>query len=71
MGTEENKRLIHLFYEAGNRGDTDTCLALMADEVNQHWHHEVFRYFRGQADPCGKFARTRVRPVRGRPYLHD
>lgn len=33
MGTEENKRLIHSFFEAGNRGDMDTCLALMADEV--------------------------------------
>lgn len=34
MGTEENKRLIRSFYEAGNRGDMDTCLALMDDEVS-------------------------------------
>lgn len=33
MGTEDNKRVIRSFYEAGNRGDLDACLALMADEV--------------------------------------
>lgn len=33
MGTQEDKRLIRSFYEAGNRGDLDACLALMAEEV--------------------------------------
>lgn len=33
MSIEENKRIIQAFFEAGNHGDIDTCLALMADDV--------------------------------------
>lgn len=33
MSIENNKRLIRSFYEAGNRGGMDACLALMADDV--------------------------------------
>ena len=30
---KENKRLVRLFYEAGNRGDFDTCFNLIADDI--------------------------------------
>ena len=33
MGVAENKRLIESFFEAGNRGDLDRCLALIDDHV--------------------------------------
>jgi uncharacterized protein len=33
MGSAENKQLIHAFYEFGNVGDLDQCLALMADDI--------------------------------------
>lgn len=33
MGIAENKQIVLDFYEAGARGDMDTCFALLADEV--------------------------------------
>jgi uncharacterized protein len=33
MGLAENKQIIQSFYEAGNLGDMDRCLALLADDV--------------------------------------
>lgn len=33
MNLEHNKALVRAFYEAGNRGEIDTCLGLMADDV--------------------------------------
>lgn len=33
MGTERNKQLVRSFYEAGNRGDVDACLALISDDI--------------------------------------
>ena len=33
MGIAENKQLVLDFYEAGARGDMDTCLALLSDEI--------------------------------------
>lgn len=33
MGIAENKQVVLDFYEAGARGDMDTCLALLADDV--------------------------------------
>ena len=31
--TEENKQLVRDFYEAGNRGDMDACLAMLAEDL--------------------------------------
>lgn len=31
--TEENKQLVRDFYEAGNRGDMDACLAILAEDL--------------------------------------
>ena len=31
--TEENKQLVRYFYEAGNRGDMDACLAMLAEDL--------------------------------------
>ena len=31
--TEENKQLVRNFYEAGNRGDMDACLAMLAEDL--------------------------------------
>lgn len=33
MGIEENKQIVLEFYAAGARGDTDACLALLADDI--------------------------------------
>ena len=33
MGIEENKNVVKSFYEAGNRGDMDTCFGLIADDI--------------------------------------
>jgi ketosteroid isomerase-like protein len=33
MGTNQNKRLVLDFYEAGARGDMDACFAMLADDV--------------------------------------
>jgi uncharacterized protein len=33
MSTAENKQIIEAFYAASNRGDMDSCLALLADDV--------------------------------------
>ena len=33
MGITKNKQIVLDFYEAGARGDMDTCFALLADEV--------------------------------------
>jgi ketosteroid isomerase-like protein len=33
MTHEENKHLVQSFYEAGNRGDMDTCFSLISDEI--------------------------------------
>ena len=30
---EENKNLVRSFYDAGNRGDMDTCFSLISDEI--------------------------------------
>ena len=33
MGISENKQVVLDFYEAGARGDMDTCFALLADDI--------------------------------------
>lgn len=33
MGITENKDLVRRFYEASNRGDMESCLALLAEDV--------------------------------------
>ena len=33
MAIEKNKQLVEAFYEAGARGDMDSCFALLADEI--------------------------------------
>jgi ketosteroid isomerase-like protein len=33
MLTESNKKTVQLFYDAGNRGDMDTCFGLIADDI--------------------------------------
>ena len=33
MGVADNKRLIHSFFDAGNRGDLDGCLGLLDERV--------------------------------------
>lgn len=33
MGLTENKQIIETFYAAGNRGELETCAALLADDV--------------------------------------
>lgn len=33
MGIAENKQIVQAFYDAGNRGDMDACLALLSDDV--------------------------------------
>lgn len=33
MNTADNKQVIAAFYAASNRGDMDSCLALLADDV--------------------------------------
>ena len=33
MTPEENKRIVQAFYDAGNRGDMDTCFDLIADDI--------------------------------------
>ena len=33
MSSEENKRIVRSFYEAGNRGDLQECLSLLDEQV--------------------------------------
>jgi uncharacterized protein len=33
MGVAENKELVRSFYEAGNRGDFETCFNLISDDI--------------------------------------
>ena len=33
MDTTQNKEIVRSFYEAGNRGDFETCFALVADDI--------------------------------------
>ena len=52
MGTAENKEIVRSFYEAGNRGDMDTCFELIADNIV--WTNvgsmSLSGTFRGKAD---------------------
>ena len=33
MSSEDNKKIVRSFYEAGNRGDMETCFGLIADDI--------------------------------------
>ena len=33
MSVAKNKELVRSFYEAGNRGDLDACVAILADDI--------------------------------------
>ena len=33
MDVTQNKEIVRSFYEAGNRGDFETCFALVADDI--------------------------------------
>jgi ketosteroid isomerase-like protein len=33
MALAENKQVVRTFFDAGNRGDLESCLRLMADDV--------------------------------------
>jgi ketosteroid isomerase-like protein len=33
MSTQENRKIVQQFYEAGNRGDMETCMGLIADDI--------------------------------------
>lgn len=33
MSAEENRKIVQAFYDAGNRGDLDTCFDLIADDI--------------------------------------
>jgi len=33
VGVAENKQIVISFYEAGNRGDSDTCFDLISDDI--------------------------------------
>ena len=33
MSVENNKRIVQKFYDAGNRGDMDTCFGLISDDI--------------------------------------
>lgn len=33
MNAEDNKRTVQAFYDAGNRGDMETCFGLVADDI--------------------------------------
>jgi ketosteroid isomerase-like protein len=33
MNSDDNKRIVASFFAAGNRGDMDACLALLADDI--------------------------------------
>jgi ketosteroid isomerase-like protein len=33
MSAEENRKVVQAFYDAGNRGDMDTCSDLIADDI--------------------------------------
>ncbi|MGD2130031.1 MAG: nuclear transport factor 2 family protein [Lysobacterales bacterium] len=33
MSTAENKKILQTFYDAGNRGDMETCFGLIADDI--------------------------------------
>jgi len=33
MSAEENRKIVERFYAAGNRGDMDVCLNLIADDI--------------------------------------
>ncbi len=33
MDAKKNKEIVRSFYEAGNRGDMDTCFAMLADDI--------------------------------------
>ena len=33
MLAEANKKIVQQFYEAGNRGDMETCFELIADDI--------------------------------------
>lgn len=35
MSVADNKEVVKSFFEAGNRGDMDACIALFADDI--HW----------------------------------
>jgi ketosteroid isomerase-like protein len=34
MSVEDNKQIVREFFEAGNRGDMERCMALVADDVS-------------------------------------
>ena len=33
MQTDENRKVVQQFYQAGNRGDMETCFGLVADDI--------------------------------------
>ena len=33
LNPTENKEIVRAFFEAGNRGDFDTCFAMIADDI--------------------------------------
>ena len=33
MGIEKNKQIVEAFYQAGDRGDMEACLGMLADDI--------------------------------------
>ena len=52
LNPTENKEIVRAFFEAGNRGDFDTCFAMIADDIT--WTNigatSLSGTFRGKAD---------------------
>jgi len=52
MSAEENRKIVERFYAAGNRGDMDACLNLIADDIQ--WTNigstSLSGTFRGKAE---------------------
>lgn len=64
MGMGENKQLVRSFYEAGNRGDIDACMNLIADDVR--WTNIGTTPFSGTYHGKPELAEKLLGPLFGR-----
>jgi ketosteroid isomerase-like protein len=64
MSIEANKRLVREFYDAGNRGDLDGCIKLLADDVT--WTNMGSTPYSGTSHGKGALMANLLGPVFGK-----
>lgn len=63
MGLAENKKLVHAFYEAGNRGDVEAAMETLADDIQ--WTNIGSTKYSGSFAGKGELVERLIGPLFG------